>query len=487
MIEVRRREASKFSARDEKREKGQFFTPEPVAKFMSSFFDVSKIDRIRVLDAGAGIGNLTHAFANSILRKKKKPAEVKVDVYELDEKCVPSLSLTLSDLLQQFTSTDVQFSSQIFNEDFITESVMSFVRNGKHSESYDVCVLNPPYRKLNSTSNHAVLLRKIGIRANNLYAAFVMLAVEQLKPGGQIAAILPRSFCNGPLFADFRRFISKKMCLKNIHVIESRGVAFEDENVLQETVILFATKSPSQRGITISSSSGLDFRDSRKRRVSSKSVILPADIDNIIHIPISEGQQRAWQRISQYTQTLDDLGLVVKTGPVVDFRSTEYFSTSNAENAVPLIYPHHFTDEGVEWPKEYKAKPNAIVDNLETRKWTVPKGYYIVIKRFSAKEDKQRLVARVVGPRNLAACRYAFENHINFISAGGEGVEAELAFGLAAFLNSTLANEFFEVFSGHTQVNVSDLKRFRFPEESQLRQLGKESLHFATQHPINAY
>jgi adenine-specific DNA-methyltransferase len=45
--------------------------------------------------------------------------------------------------------------------------------------------------------------------------------------------------------------------------------------------------------------------------------------------------------------------------------------------------------------------------------------------------------------------------------------------GLACFLNSTVLDNHFRVFSGHTQVNATDLKNMKYPTMRALQELGK--------------
>jgi adenine-specific DNA-methyltransferase len=46
---------------------------------------------------------------------------------------------------------------------------------------------------------------------------------------------------------------------------------------------------------------------------------------------------------------------------------------------------------------------------------------------------------------------------------------------LSTFLNSTVPDEHFRVFSGHTQVNATDLRNMRYPSREQLRKLGQRA------------
>ena len=139
---------------------------------------------------------------------------------------------------------------------------------------------------------------------------------------------------------------------------------------------------------------------------------------------------------------------------------------------MPLIYPGHIVDGYVQWPRNGGRKPNALALTPQTRELTVPQGFYVLVKRFSSKEERRRIVAGIYDPSRVAASEVAFENHLNYFHARGRPLDRDLAKGLAAFLNSTLVDSHFRDWSGHTQVNASDLRRFRFPSKVQLETLG---------------
>ncbi len=86
--------------------------------------------------------------------------------------------------------------------------------------------------------------------------------------------------------------------------------------------------------------------------------------------------------------SLEDLGIGVSTGKVVDFRTKSNLRHNAEEHTVPLIYPMHFNNGLIEYPVESKKKPNAIVLNEETEKLMVPNGTYILTKRLTSKRRK---------------------------------------------------------------------------------------------------
>ncbi|MEG2248948.1 MAG: hypothetical protein RSB88_08555, partial [Akkermansia sp.] len=57
-----------------------------------------------------------------------------------------------------------------------------------------------------------------------------------------------------------------------------------------------------------------------------------------------------------------------------------------------------------------------------------------------------------------------------------KGLSQKMAYGLMTFLNSTLVDESFRRFNGHTQVNVTDLKQMKYPSRQVLMELGEWAL-----------
>jgi len=115
-----------------------------------------------------------------------------------------------------------------------------------------------------------------------------------------------------------------------------------------------------------------------------------------------------------------------------------------------------------------------MVLNSETERWLYPSGNYCVIRRFSSKEERRRIVACVVNPSEFGSSQViGFENHLNVFHEGRRGMSEQLAKGLALYLNTTMVDEYFRQFSGHTQVNATDLKLMKYPSREKLTALGE--------------
>ena len=461
VIDQTRREASSMLDSKRRSELGQYLTPSPIATFMASLFSYNS--QAKLLDAGAGIGSLTSAFLDKALREG---TAVTAETWEIDDMLCGYLRNTLDEYTQQGQG---KIKARIHASDFIEDAVFSLqFGSGPH---YTHAILNPPYKKISTGSKHRKLLRMAGIETVNLYTAFVALAVLLMGKGGEVVAIIPRSFCNGSYYRPFRNLISRACSIRQLHLFESRNQAFRDDEVLQENVIIHLIKGEPQGQVIVSTSHDARFQDYRQTTLDASVIVKPDDPEQFIRIPTVIGQTTA---PGICAHTLRDIGLEVCTGPVVDFRLKEYWCDEPAGDAAPLLYPHHFTDGSLCWPKSHK-KPNALQLAPEVSKWLMPRGHYVLVKRFSAKEERRRLVAYHLPYEALNSAYIGFENHWNVLHTGKHGMDEDTAKGLSTFLNSTILDEHFRVFSGHTQVNATDLRNMRYPSREQLRKLGQRA------------
>ncbi|MGF1987518.1 MAG: Eco57I restriction-modification methylase domain-containing protein [Nostoc sp. ZfuVER08] len=243
-------------------------------------------------------------------------------------------------------------------------------------------MLNPPYLKINVHSQCRKWLRSIGLETSNLYTGFMAATAQLLKPKGEFVAITPRSFCNGTYFREFRKMFLQMMALQQIHLFDSRQETFTDDDVLQETVIIKATKEQKSSSVIINTSSGADDDWILSHSVPYTALVHPQDPEQFIHILPDKISEQVVENMALFSCTLEDFGLTVSTGRVVDFRAKEYLRKNLEKNTVPLIYPVNFSDGCIEYPKITK-KPQAILHVEETDKILVPNEHYVLCKRFS--------------------------------------------------------------------------------------------------------
>lgn len=479
LAEKYRKEANKLLNPKTKSALGQFMTPAPICLFMASLFDEIEGD-VKLLDPGCGVGSLSAAFIDRALTSKVKSVEL--DAFDIEDVMLPFLDKTLNACSKVGKGI---LSYKINKVDYIIDTSL-LVKNlvaSEDIETYSHVIMNPPYKKILSSSQHRIALSSAGIETVNLYSGFVALALKRLKEGGELVAIIPRSFCNGPYYQPFREQLISETAIKHIHIFDTRNTAFAEDEVLQENIIIHCVKGVPQGQVTITSSPTSDFQlddetgqitatDMTLRKVSIEKIVNPADKQKFIHIAASPREQDIIERLSPFTSTLEDLNIQVSTGPVVNFRLREDLRESIDSESVPLLFPQHLNGKVI-WPLDGK-KPNAIRVSALSRPWLWKnKGNFLIVKRFSSKEEKRRIVATLYDS-SLPGDLIGFENKTNVFHIKKVGMDADLARGLYVYLNCTLLDKYYRQFGGHTQVNASDLRSIHYPPLEILRKMGSE-------------
>jgi adenine-specific DNA-methyltransferase len=453
---------------------GQYFTPSQIADFMASLL-MKRPVHIRLLDAGAGVGALTAAAINEICSWDQYPSSIHVTAYEIDPVLVEHLQLTLNLCAEMCQRRVIHFSYEIVQRDFI-ESAVEMLQGGtlfeQRSTNFNIIILNPPYHKINSSLPTRRLLRMVGIETTNLYSAFVWLSMLLLEDLGEIVAITPRSFCNGSYFKSYREALLNVLSIKRIHIFNSRTSAFAVDSILQENIIFHGVKEKDRSSVLITSSDGLDDEYMTVRNVKYNQIIQPGDINKFIRIVADDLGFEIDKMMNNLIGDIDDMNMTISTGRVVEFRAKHLLKRLSDEETFPVIYPAHLRNGRVVWPNNDGKKYNGIITSIGSEDLLVPTGFYVLVKRLSAKEEKRRIVAALYDPKITAAKKIGFENHLNYYHIDGCGLPEDVAKGLVVFLNSTLVDQYFRQFNGHTQVNATDLRNIRYPSIEQLIALG---------------
>lgn len=472
----RRRKKVSGEIIEKKSELGQFFTPDYISQLLAQqFSNVS--GEIILLDPGAGMGILTAAFVERILENPGKVTSCKIAAYEIEQRFIPYLEQTLNECVFELEKFGIKSSYKIINEDFIedvTKLIHSPLFYDEKLEKYSHIITNPPYKKINNTTHLKGLLIKSGINTVNLYSAFVWLSMMTLLQDGEIVAITPRSFCNGSYYRSFRLALDKNVVIDSIHIFEKRNTAFSEENVLQENIILHLIKQKEHsKNVKIAISDGRKNNEHINfMSVPYFEVIKPNDPEKYIYIPVNKESTNVKRKMENFKFSLEEIGLNVSTGPVVDFRLERFLSEKTEDYFVPLIYPQSIKNGYVIWPINNNKKPKTIQICKETKKWLIRPECYVLVKRFTSKEEKRRIVAGLLLPMEYNAI--GIENHVNYFFSIKHSMDLLLAKGLTAFLNSTLFDDYYRLFSGHTQINVADLRKITYPNRELLINLGEE-------------
>jgi adenine-specific DNA-methyltransferase len=445
---------------------GQFFTPERAAALIAAMPVLPSGSALRILDPGAGSGMLMAALIERIGTERPGTA-VSVTSVEVDPEVIPALTETAHLCKAWGKKRGISVSVDIRRHDLITAS--TGLADDLAAE-FDVVIMNPPYAKLASASHERRAMAALGVDCPNLYAAFLAVGVQALRPGGQLVAITPRSFANGPYFGNFRSYFFNSITINRLHVFESRSRVFADTGVLQENIIFSGVKAGERSPVRITTSR--DHEDvATEHVIGYQDLVLPSDPHKFLRIPTTDSDTAIAERMMNLPSTLESLGVQISTGRVVEFRAQKNVRTTPSQGDVPLIYPTNLRSGRVEWPRKTRKPQGFSVLSDADRKVLLPPGHYVLVKRFSAKEERRRVVAALWDPGRNGTCEVAFENHLNFFHSRGVGLNPRLAWGLCLWLNGSPVDQFFRTFSGHTQVNATDLRSLRFPSAQDLCEL----------------
>jgi len=435
---------------------GQFTTPSEAASSIVEILDLTDASQYRIVDAGAGAGALMLSLVAQAI-ETGVTARLVIDMVERDDAALRLLDEAVGVARAAGELHGVELDLNIIDADFL--DVGAWVQR-----PYDIAVMNPPYSKLGQhAAARTMVHRNTGVECPNLYAAFMATALIVLVDGGQLAAITPRSFANGRYFLPLRRFLAGGSAFRHVVLFDRRDRIFRSSSVLQETVIFRLDKSatPDAHGVVVETRVDHQTPAHDIHEVPQSMIVSLEDPDRFINLPGNTEVMAVAARVRSYNETLGSLGLSVSTGPVVGFRATEYLTTAEDPAAVPLIYPNNVQPEGVCWPVK-RAKAQGYVRTAESARRLFPNGHYVVVKRFTSKEERRRVVAAVYEPIDGFE-EVAFENHVNVIHCNREPIPRGVAEEIADYLNSDDVDVYFRMFSGNTQVNATDLRRLHVP------------------------
>jgi adenine-specific DNA-methyltransferase len=244
--------------------------------------------------------------------------------------------------------------------------------------------------------------------------------------------------------------------------------------VLQESIITSTRKHSQSPNVTVSTSFGQDVHSKVPRRELPAPVILDnAAGEMYVRIPEDPQDSKVLALVESWPHRFNELGLRVSTGPVVAFRARPFLLAAlDGAQTVPLLSVHNVRPFETVWPLEKGKKPTAFTVAPESQPLLLLSKNYVLLRRFTAKEEHRRLVASCYLKKNAVRPFVALENHLNYVyHTKRELTEAE-AFGLMALFNSALLDRYFRAISGNTQVNATELRSMPLPDLVTVARIG---------------
>jgi adenine-specific DNA-methyltransferase len=465
---------------------GLYLTPPEVADFMAAQALPSG-STIRILEPAAGAGILICALVEALVQRSDAPRRVEILAYEIDPNFAPVLAGVLARLSAWGAKRGIEIEARVENQDFVLahapvlEAEAGLFTHLKAADAFDLVIANPPYFKLNKADPRAQAAAAVVHGQPNIYGLFMAIAAAALKPGGTFIFITPRSFASGPYFRRFREHFFECIRPELVHIFASRKDAFGRDAVLQENVIFKGIRQDGWSGrntreiMGISSSQGLgDLRNQMPRSVRLEDVLDMKSRDKVLKLPTCSDDEDLVRLVESWTGSLDAYGLRISTGPVVPFRATELIEKAGdvTRTHVPLLWMNHVRGMQVTWPLG-RHKPEYMAHTKAAQPLLVPNVNYVLMRRFSAKEEARRLVAAPYLAKAFSVSMIGLENHLNYVYRPKGQLTEHEAIGLAALFNSALLDGYFRISNGNTQVSATELRAIPLPSLAVITALGQ--------------
>lgn len=421
----------------------------------------------RVLEPAAGGGVLAAAVVEALLAKpvESRPRLIQLLMYELDSRLISGLHELCSQIRLACAKVGVEFDCIIENEDFLLSKL------ALSAEPLDglMTIANPPFLKLNKSSDTRAALHAYAVYGQpNIYALFMAATARITPANGSWCFITPRSWMAGEYFKAARRTLLQHLTIERLHAFESRTEGFEEDSVLQETVITWGSgRALVEAGANIMVTRSQGAGDLATAGVQALPVerIVGDDEHAMFSLPHAEIDP-----FEGWTATLETYGLSVSTGPVIAFRAKEHIKEHAEQGTVPLLWLQHVRQQQILWPVQKKREH--VLANAESEWMLVPNTPMVVMRRFSPKEDERRVTCAAYLGHLPGKC-IGLENHLNYIYRKGGTMTPAEARGISAFLASGIVDSHFRALAGSTQVNATELRKLPLPPLGTLVRIGE--------------
>lgn len=378
-----------------KKKFGQYMTPaclrEPILDRCDLFPDV------RVLDPGAGTGE----FLRSVMERQPSAElhgwDIDPELLRTAAKNAPTASLSRKSALDIYIG-----------------------------EPFDLVVGNPPYFQF--TASPAVKARFSDVISGrvNIFALFFQAAMEVLRPGGQIAYVVPPSMNTGAYFASLRSYLLERADIEFLEIRREQNLFFGARTPVQLIVLRkHATRNPApaDRGKHVFIRDTEDFRC----EIFTEN---PSSLDTAF----ASGD------------TLFELGYEAATGTIPWNQHRGELRSEQSSRSVPLIWAHDI-GEG-----ELLANRNGKPGFIDTPKPPVS-GPAVVANRIIGAIGGSRMRCALI-PEGI---KFLAENHVNVIREHTQFPPLVCWEELLGRLRSPSTRSNLNLIASNTQISATEL------------------------------
>jgi len=384
---------------ESRKEKGQYLTPRPVADAL-----VAKLDLrpgMRVIDPGVGTGELLAAVSRAAAGAGLEP---ELHGWDVDGGVLAAAAAHIPE-------AELEKRSALKDWD---------------GEPFDLVIGNPPYFQFRPGA--ALREKYAGVISGraNIFAFFFQAGLEVLRPGGQLAYIVPPSLNSGAYFEALREHITAVASVEDLTVLDGTDL-FEGANTAVQLLVLRKNDG------TDVADSGFQF-ERRSADGSFRRVIFTADADRLAGC--FEGRRTLWE-----------LGFEAFTGTIVWNQHRDALRKHATDEVVPLIWSHNLKGGEVEFGNK-PEKPQYIRPPGD-----VDRGPAVLVNRVVGSVGKGELRTALVPD----GAEFLAENHVNVIRIRPDAPQLIDWQELHRMFQDPGAVERLRLLTGNTQISATEL------------------------------
>jgi adenine-specific DNA-methyltransferase len=334
------------------------------------------------------------------------------------------------------------------------------------AELYDAVIGNPPYGRI-LQPRRGLLQRYRPVIADgyvNLYALFVELTLQWVRPGGIICLIIPMSFVGGPYFAALRERILQSASVLRLDLIDKRSDVFLGVRYDLCVVVLRKNGGPGRPSKPKSS----------LLRVGEPNLDL-----GVIDLPATP-DRRVWalpdasENSSLFRpgfETLAGYGYVAKAGYFVWNREKRRYRTGRSPRTteVPLFWAHNIRANRRCEPRDGETAELGFV-KISQSSTAVVHADAVILQRTSNRRQKRRLTAALVRQKDAIGGRgFVTENHTILIIPDPAKRRHLPLRTVCRLLNTAAVDARFRRISGSVSVSTKALRELPLPAAADVR------------------
>jgi adenine-specific DNA-methyltransferase len=348
-------------------------------------------------------------------------------------------------------------------------------------EAFDLVIGNPPYRRVTLSPELRAQYSDSLYGHANLYGVFTELALRLVRVDGLVAYVTPTSFLAGQYFKRLRDLLGHEAPPVAVDFIAQRKGVFD--GVLQEALLATYRRKGQLQPVPVSLVTPVDEGTARVATVAD--ISLPNSADRPWLIPRSVEQVTLVELMAEMPHRLADWGYSVSTGPLVWNRHKSQLRLQAGPGCLPLVWAESVTPDGRFVLRAIKQNHKPFFKPADRDNWLIVQRSCVLLQRTTAKEQARRLIAAVLPQQLLRSYGgVVVENHLNMVVPMQSPPAVKLR-TLAAFLNSTVADQAFRCVSGSVAVSAYELEALPLPPPESLRHLDETVQRGASREEID--